>query len=53
VSELGERRRRERDLGEWRQSLINEPLQPPQGSAFVTGRISVRQPLAQQQGIAE
>jgi hypothetical protein len=29
VPKLGERRRSERDLGEWWQSLVDEALEPP------------------------
>ena len=38
------------DLGEWRQPLIDEPVQPTQRRSLVTGRIYVRKQLAESQG---
>jgi hypothetical protein len=48
VSTSWKRRRRKRDLREWRQPLVNEPLKPAQLRSFIAGRIGLGQELAQQ-----
>jgi hypothetical protein len=53
VPKLGERRRSERNLGEWRQPLVDKPLQPAQRCSFVAGRIGVGQQFAQQERVGE
>jgi hypothetical protein len=43
VPKLSERGRSKRDLREWREPLVDEPLQPAQRRSFVPRRISVRE----------
>jgi hypothetical protein len=51
VPELGKGRSGERDLGDRGQALINEPLEPAQGSAFVTLRIGCGEELTEGEGV--
>jgi hypothetical protein len=41
MAKLRERRRRERDLGDRRQPLLDEPLQPPQRRALEPLRVAL------------
>ena len=43
MPKLSEGRRSERNLGEWRQALVDEPLEPAQRGSFVAGRVGVRE----------
>jgi hypothetical protein len=53
VAKFGKRGCGERDLAEWRQALVDEPLQPAQRRSFVARRIGVRQELAQQKRVGK
>ena len=53
VTRLGERRRCERNLGEWRLPLIDEPLEPAQRRSLVARRIRVREQFAQRERFRE
>ena len=50
---LGKRRRGKRDLGQWRQSLVDESLEPPQRRSLVARRVGSRQQFAQHESVRE
>jgi hypothetical protein len=52
VPYFGERRGSKRDLGEWWQPFVNEPLEPAQRRSLVARGISVRQQFAQRSASA-
>jgi hypothetical protein len=53
VPKFRKRRSRERDLGEWWQPFVDEPLEPAQRCPFVARRIGVRQELAEEERVGE
>ena len=53
VPKLSEGRRSERNLGERRQPLVNEPLQSAQRRTLVTRHVGLRQQLAKRECVCE
>ena len=53
VSQFGERRRGKGDLGERRQSLVDEPLQPAQRRTLVTFRVSPSEQFTERKRVGE
>jgi hypothetical protein len=53
VSELGQGRRRKRNLSEWRQAFLDEPLEPAQRRSLVARRVGVRQEFAEQERVGK
>jgi hypothetical protein len=53
VPKLRKRRRRERDLGERGQALVDEPLKPAQRRSLVTRHVRFRQQLAEEERVGK
>jgi hypothetical protein len=53
VSKFGKRECRKRNLGEWWQALVDEPLKPTQRRPLVAVRIEAPQQLTEQELIIE
>jgi hypothetical protein len=53
MPKLGEGGCGKRDLGEWRQPLVDEPLEPSQGRSLVTCGIDVRKEFAERERVSK